>query len=115
MAKKYFELLNIDDTKEYSWEALGISEERFEVLEKELIYEANQEKRQKISQNLAYLAKQCESLEELVYVSFAFGKRSRSHCTAFPIPIPSHLAGKLENMLEDLAKRMRGEEGEEPE
>ena len=113
MTKQYFELLNLDNDKEYSWEALGISEERFEVLEKELIYEANQDKRQKISQNLAYLAKQCESLEELVYISFAFGKRV-SRCSAVPIPIPKHMAGKLEETLDDLLRKLTGREDDEP-
>lgn len=115
MAKQYFELLNIHHDKETTWEALGISEERYDFLEKELIYEAHQKKRTKISQSLAYLAKQCESIEELMYISFALGKALNRQCPSFALPLPSHMTGPLGEMIEDLVKRMRGEEGEHPE
>ena len=75
MAKKYFELLNIDDSAESTLEAFGISEEREEILEKEFVYEIHASKRRKISQNLSHLVRQCESLEEVAYVCFMFGKQ----------------------------------------
>lgn len=113
MAKKYFELLNIQHNKDYTWEALGISEERFDVLEKELIYERHQKKREKISQSLAYLAKQCESIEELAYVCYALGKDLSPKCGILPVPMPGHLSGPIDELLDDIVKSIEKRRGKE--
>lgn len=74
MAKKYFELMLKQTDSNNILESMGISEERWKLLEKELVYELHTRNHDTVSKTLAYLTNQCESLEEVVYLVYSLGK-----------------------------------------
>lgn len=114
MAKKYFELLNVDHDKDSISEALGITEERLVLLKKEMYYAFHEQEKSCVTTRITYLLQFCESLEEVIYITFLIGvneaERKRNFANILPVP-SSFLPPELKSMIADIIRRI--EEGDD--
>jgi len=122
MAKAYFELLQMDSSKDSVYGALGISEERFKALRKEMLFMEDDEKPKRISDSMKYMIQFCESIEEVIWVSYDIGKSSCSDCPVQRLPMARGLESLISGGLDDnflkflnekmkeIRKRMREDE-----
>lgn len=115
MAKKKIlvEFYDLDHKEDSISKSLGIDQERVKFLQKEMLYMENKTPIDKFSQEIEYMAPFCESIEEIIWISFLLGtNRCSSDCPvkkAIPIPISlGNMPPELRRMLEHLENKYKG-------